>query len=109
MFYDVYKQLCLAKGVSESRVATDVGFSKSMVNRWKQGGMPTNATVLKLAEYFGVEPSVLVNGQPEEQNKNTAERIRPAVRVLMRASEGATDEQILAVAEMLERIANANN
>ena len=53
-FYERFIGLCNKVGKTPSRVATEVGLSKPTVNRWKNGSNPTDATAMKIAEYFGV-------------------------------------------------------
>lgn len=53
-FYNNFVRLCNSVGKSPSRVVLDVGGTKSAITRWKNGGHPTDATAMKIAEYFGV-------------------------------------------------------
>ena len=53
-FYERFVGLCNKVGKTPSRVAVEVGLSKPTVNRWKNGSTPTDATAMKIAEYFGV-------------------------------------------------------
>ena len=53
-FYENFIGLCNKAGKTPSRVAIEVGLSKPTVNRWKNGSTPTDATAMKVAEYFGV-------------------------------------------------------
>lgn len=53
-FYERFVGLCNKVGKTPSRVAMEVGLSKPTVNRWKNGSSPTDATAMKVAEYFGV-------------------------------------------------------
>ena len=53
-FYERFVNLCNKIGKTPSRVAMEVGLSKPTVNRWKNGSSPTDATAMKVAEYFGV-------------------------------------------------------
>ena len=53
-FYNNFVRLCNSVGKSPSRVVLDVGGTKSAITRWKNGGNPTDATAMKIAEYFGV-------------------------------------------------------
>jgi transcriptional regulator with XRE-family HTH domain len=53
-FYESFIGLCNKVGKTPSRVALEIGLSKPTVNRWKNGSTPTDATAMKLAEYFGV-------------------------------------------------------
>lgn len=53
-FYERFIALCNKVGKTPSRVALEIGLSKPTVNRWKHGSSPTDATAMKIAEYFGV-------------------------------------------------------
>ena len=66
-FYDKYVEMCNKAGKSPSAVAIDIGLSKTSVHRWKNGGSPTDATVSKLASYFGVTVTYLL-GKEEQKN-----------------------------------------
>lgn len=58
-FYDRYVRLCMSVGKTPSKVAREVGLSKSTVTRWKDGGGITDPTAIKLADYFGIPLSEL--------------------------------------------------
>lgn len=53
-FYERFIFLCNNVGKTPSRVALEIGLSKPVVNRWKNGSTPTDATAMKIAEYFGM-------------------------------------------------------
>ena len=53
-FYNNFVKLCNSVGKSPSRVVLEIGGTKSAITRWKNGSSPTDATAMKLAEYFGV-------------------------------------------------------
>lgn len=53
-FYNNFVRLCNSVGKSPSRVVLDIGGTKSAITRWKNGSTPTDATAMKIAEYFGV-------------------------------------------------------
>ena len=53
-FYENYVSMCNRIGKTPSAVAVEIGLSKPAVNRWKNGGCPTDATARKVAKYFGV-------------------------------------------------------
>ena len=58
MFMDKFEILCKSKGVSQSRVALDLGLSKSTVAHWRSGrNSPSNETLKLVADYFGVPVS----------------------------------------------------
>ena len=58
-FYDNYVSLCNLAGKSPSAVALEIGLTKPTVNRWKNGSMPTDATIRKVADFFGVSVAEL--------------------------------------------------
>lgn len=59
MFYDNFIKECNRIGKSPSSVVIDCGISKPAVTRWRKGEMPRDATLRKLADYFGVSVSSL--------------------------------------------------
>ena len=70
-FYDTYVMYCSRVGKTPSGVAREIGISKSIVSRWKNGGgKPTDSTIQKIADYFGVPVSVM---RGNENKKTTTE------------------------------------
>lgn len=69
-FYNKYVEMCNEIGKSPSAVSIEIGLSKSTVNRWKNGGCPTDATASKIASYFGVSVTYLL-GKEEQKNPTT--------------------------------------
>ena len=53
VFYYNYVNQCNKKGVSPSAAAEAMGFKRSMVTRWKDGSAPRQATLQRMASYFG--------------------------------------------------------
>lgn len=68
MFYDMYLSLCNKAGKTPSGAALEIGLSKPTVNRWKNGGGVTDATLKKVADYFGVPVEYLLT---DEENADT--------------------------------------
>ena len=66
-FYENYVRLCNSVGKTPSAVAKEIGIQKSTVTRWKNGKGRTDATVQKVADYFGVSKSFLLNSTPEPE------------------------------------------
>lgn len=72
VFYDVFKALCDAKGLSPKRAVLEMGLSNSLATRWKKtGSTPNGDTLNKVAEYFGVSVDYLlgVKKEPLQQEK----------------------------------------
>jgi transcriptional regulator with XRE-family HTH domain len=55
-FYDKYKALCDAKGITPAKAAVEMGFNRSTPSKWKAVGSvtPKLGTVQKVADYFGI-------------------------------------------------------
>lgn len=66
-FYEVYKKLCAQKGVSASRASLEMGFSNSTATYWAHGSVPKIEAMHKIAEYFGVDVSVLLEDSKREE------------------------------------------
>lgn len=63
MFWRIFIELCNRSGVKPSNVADAIGINKSSVTGWKKGSTPTDATIQRLADFFGVDPSVFTGEQ----------------------------------------------
>lgn len=63
MFYDNFVKACISAGKSPSAVVVEAGISKPAVTRWKNGQQPTDASLQKLSEYFGISKDDLLNGK----------------------------------------------
>lgn len=53
-FENKLKILCAKKGVSASKAANDMGFSRMAASGWMNGKTPKASTIKQIAEYFGV-------------------------------------------------------
>lgn len=57
-FYTKLIELCKQKGVSRSKMADDIGISRSAPQGWaEKGAVPRFETIKKIADYFGVPVS----------------------------------------------------
>lgn len=66
-FYERYDSLCRAQGETPSGVGLKIGVSKAAVNYWKEGHIPKQETLLKIANYFEV-PIAYVAGLTDNRN-----------------------------------------
>ncbi len=67
MFWDIFVSLCAEKGTSPNGVARAIGVSSGSVTSWKQGRIPHNPTLLKIANYFGVSVDYLLGKEEKEK------------------------------------------
>lgn len=122
-FYNKFVNLCNEVGKKPSAVAEEIGLSKSLVTRWKNGGGVTDATAAKIANYFNVELIDLMNEEepynPElalEEDEDLLEfeeelqimRDDPATRALLKSGRGLTKEQIDAVTLIMKQMRRGN-
>ena len=72
MFYDRFAQLCAMKGVSVTKATEEIGLARTIATKWKKtGGTPRGDTLKRIAAYFGVSESYLLqdeNDQPDKDN-----------------------------------------
>ena len=132
MFYDNFLELCNSVGEKPSAVALKLGISKATVSNWKRRkNGATDATALKIANYFGITVDELKTGikkEPsiptdEELDKNDAiskfrdnvlyhfpDATPQDVSALMNAIEGTdlTVQELIRIAEMLRRMSPAD-
>lgn len=72
-FYEKYLCLCNSINKSPSAVALELKIGKPSVTRWKNGATPRDATVLKIADYFGVTVAELMSGVGEQEKTPATE------------------------------------
>jgi len=66
VFYDKYVALCAQKGITPSAAAKEIGINKAAVSNWKyRKNGPSDVTLQKIADYFGVPVSELT-GEKEK-------------------------------------------
>lgn len=104
MFYDKYIRLCAEKGISPSAAAVEIGLRKSNVTYWKNGrNNPTDATLLKIADYFGVTVEYLKTGE-EKAPTQTGERSDDELTMqILEALKNAGREQREAILTLLTK------
>lgn len=107
MFYDNYIRLCNSVDKSPSFVAEKIGLKKSSVTRWKNGSQPTDATLQKIASYFGVSVGFLV-GDMEQKEKPTDTRAvsDEDIKFALFGEIGVSDEDYADVKRYAEFIRN---
>lgn len=86
-FYEKYLCLCNSINKSPSAVALELKIGKPSVTRWKNGASPRDATVLKIADYFGVTVAELMSGvgEQEKADKERREKTRFIITTVLSA------------------------
>jgi transcriptional regulator with XRE-family HTH domain len=94
VFYDNYLRLCIKNHVSPTGAALDIGISKPSVNRWKNGATPTDATLLRIADYFGVTVAELLENKEKPTPENGSGQVSPATAELLDLIADLNEEQV---------------
>lgn len=69
MFWSTYVELCNAVNKAPNKVAAELGITSGTATKWKNGAVPQDRTIKKIADYFGVTVEYL---KGETDNKNPA-------------------------------------
>lgn len=104
-FYEKYLELCEKAGKSPSGAALEIPLSKPTVSRWKRGGGITDATAVKVANYFGVPVEELLDEgikkdpipKDEVEDSETAE-----LREIWSSADESERRDLLEMARMLK-------
>lgn len=83
MFYENFAFYCTKIGKSESAVAKDVGITSKSVTGWKNGALPRNSTLKKLADYFGITVEELMGTKKEPAGMGELNGVKKQVVELM--------------------------
>ncbi len=111
MFYDLYCELCKAKGVTPTRAATEMGLSKSTPTAWKKKGItPQAAQLQKIADYFHVSVDYLCGNKEKPLDSEDQElneylemlRTRPEMKMMFQLAKGATKEDVEKAVRVIE-------
>lgn len=87
MFWDRFSFLCSKIGKKPNPIAAEIGFSSTMVTKYKRGAMPNGEILSKTADYFGCSVDYLLgrSDQPlptasEDTWRKTREQLSDASR-----------------------------
>lgn len=100
MFYDKFKQLCEAKGVSVNKACVEIGLSRSVAAKWKStnAGTPTAETCKKIAAYFGITVSDLLGETDKVENMSALDIEFQSIIA------GMTDDEKMMALDMIKAI-----
>lgn len=71
MFKENFERLCNTIGKSPTAVCVEIGLAHSVYSLWTEKTVPRRATLIKIADYFGVTPESLLD--ENEQKKSPSE------------------------------------
>ena len=106
-FAEHLASLIKARGITQKKLAADIGSSEASVVKWLKGSMPLGENLNKLASYFSLHPDFLLNpkryrdyisqvdkeaeampGTPQQKNAHFNRRLMEEVDKLKVRQEG---------------------
>ena len=105
------KELCKERGIAISRLEKDLGFANGYFGGLKKGSLPADR-LQKVADYFDVSPSYLMNGEHKSAgyyiSMDTVAMAQELLsnrdlKLLFDAAKNATPEQL----KLLQQIAKS--
>ena len=66
MFWKIFFSLCNENKTNPTKVVEALNISKGSVTKWKNGAIPSGATLKKLADYFNVSVDFLIGNETDE-------------------------------------------
>ena len=98
-FKENFVKICNDKGVSPSKVVEAVGLKRSAYSQWTDESVPRKATLMRIADYFGVTVDYLVSGE-ERAEPTLSENEKRCVELLKKIPQ-QNQETALRILEAL--------
>ena len=70
MFWKNFVELCNSKNVMPTNAVKEIGIAAGSITKWKEGRIPRDSTLIKIAEYFGVSVEYLLGKEKENTPSN---------------------------------------
>ena len=105
MFWEIYKNLCAQKGESPNAIAKKLNISSGSVTWWKKGKIPHNATLKRIADYFGVSVEYL-KGETEKSEAADTNSLAGGTKQIIPHTE--TDIELLNE-RILQKLSHTND
>lgn len=105
-FYEKYLRLCRKIEKTPSGVAKCVGLSNAAATGWKNGKKPSDITLQKIADYFGVSVDYLKGEEEKKENPGIPKdtEVDEVTMQLMDIIQNSTLEDRQVVLEMFQML-----
>lgn len=120
MFKENFVRLCNQRGVAPTVVCKEIGLSDAVYSKWTDDSVPRKATLMRIADYFGVTVEDLLQekkppaakaeedaeaDEADELNELLQElKTRPEMKMLFSLAKGATKEDVELAVQIIERM-----
>lgn len=95
MFWENFLELCNKHETSPTAVVTELGISRGSVTAWKEGKVPYQRTLSKIANRFGVPMDFLLRDNAEKKPTVSGELSEAEKMVLELFRQIPEDQQAL--------------
>lgn len=93
MFKETFIRLCNERGVAPTAVCAEIGLSNATFSCWTETSVPRKATLMKIADYFGVSVDYLLGNVPLDlQRFASPSPVDEAMAKLTASIQQVTDE-----------------
>lgn len=97
MFWEQFVTLCNQKNISPTAACAELGYSNAISTKWRKGAIPRDATLHKIADYFGVTVDYLLGneasrGPIEDTNSPTVPKLSEGEEMWLELYRLLTDE-----------------
>lgn len=96
-FYESFLSLCARAGITPSAAAEAIGLSRSSVNGWKNGKMPRESTLERIAQLFNTTLEVVKGVEEQgkiELNKDNVKVNADAENMVLRDKVNALEGEV---------------
>lgn len=113
-FYKRLRNLCEERNMTVNELVKILNLSSGSPTAWKNGAVPRNATIVKVANYFGVTADYLIGNEEKPLVNNDEElteylemlKTRPECRMLFQLTKDATKDDVEAAVRIIEALRN---
>ncbi len=102
MFWDVFLSLCSQHGKKPNPVAAELGFSSGSVTAWKNGRVPKDESLRKIASYFDVSVGYLLGYETERPAASDTAAGSPAKQRFLLLAEQLDESDLMQLSEYME-------
>ena len=99
-FYENFVDLCNSIHKSPTATVIAMGFNRSTLTQWKRGATPSDATVRRIADYFGISVAELLADKTADSKTAAETNIAEFARLFASLTP---EQQNEIIAEMLRR------
>ena len=107
MFKKIFIDLCNQKKESPSAVCRKVGITPATFSGWTDKTIPRQATLLRIADYFGVSVEYLLSDDADTEQKESSSLTDERVKIAMEHINGLSKEELDVLIPLLEQMKKA--